>query len=140
MLSQIYPTDFSAVYYPDGAGAFWDLQHDGTSQALIHQMLELRRPCGFVGHGAAALLQLPGSGNSLLISGRRLTAPARVDEAAVCLPADAASLEQAFSMSGAFYSYDQDGAAYLVRDGGMITGQNAEASLLVAREILAAAS
>jgi hypothetical protein len=137
-LSQVCAADFSAVYYPDGAGALSDLVHDRDSQALIWQMHELQRPSAFVGYGTAALLQVRGSDNVPLVAGRRLTAPVRAIEDD---PAeDAPSLAQAFAALGAICVTDPDVAPLTVQAGGLITGRDADASALVVQATIASAS
>jgi putative intracellular protease/amidase len=137
MLSQVCAGDFSAVYYPDGAGALWDLAHDRDSQALIWQMHELQRPCALVGYGTAALLSVHGPDNSPFVAGRSLTAPNRaVDDG---LPEDAPSLVQQFAALGAIYVAGEGAAPFMVQSGGLITGRDADASALVAQAMIASA-
>lgn len=140
MLSQVCAADFSAVYYPDGTGALWDLAHDRDSQALIWQMHELQRPCAFVGYGTAALLQVRGPDNVPLVAGRRLTAPDRTGNAANGLPEEVPSLAHLFAALGAVCVAGDVTAPFMVQSGGLITGRDADASALVAQATIASAS
>jgi len=138
MLSQVCAGDFSAVYYPDGAGALWDLAHDRDSQALIWQMHELQRPCALVGFGTAALLSVRGPDNVPLVAGRSLTAPDRaVDDG---LPAGAPSLRQELATLGAICVAGEGAGPFMVQSGDLITGRDADASALVAQAVIASAS
>jgi putative intracellular protease/amidase len=138
MLSQVCAGDFSAVYYPDGAGALWDLAHDRESQALLWQMHELQRPCAFVGYGTAALLSARGPDQVPLVAARSLTAPGRaVDDG---LPADAPSLPRQFVALGAICIVGEGAGPFMVQSGGLITGRDADASALVAQAMIASAS
>ena len=139
MLSQVCASDFSAVYYPDGAGALWDLSCDRDSQALICQLNEQRRPCALIGHGTAALLQVCQPGTTPLVAGRRLTAPGRDENAAIGLPDDALSLTRELAKLGAICVTGSGGAPSMVQDGGLITGRDAAASADVVQAMLAAA-
>jgi putative intracellular protease/amidase len=139
MLSQVCAADFSAVYYPDGAGALWDLAHDGHSQALIWQMQEMQRPCALVGYGTAALLEVRGPDNVPLVSGRRLTAPDLAANAAIGLPEGTLLLAQELAARGAVCVSNADAAPFMVQAGTLITGRNLEASALVAQATVAAA-
>ncbi|WP_407156162.1 type 1 glutamine amidotransferase domain-containing protein [Bradyrhizobium sp. STM 3557] len=138
MLSQVCAGDFSAVYYPDGPGALWDLPGDRDSQALICQMHEQRRPCAFIGHGTAALLQVCKPDTMPLVAGRRLMAPGRDKNAAVGLPDEAPSLEQELDRLGAICVTGAGVAPVMVEDGGLITGRDADASVPVVQSMLAA--
>jgi putative intracellular protease/amidase len=137
MLSQVCATDFSAVYYPDGAGALWDLAGDRHSRALIWQMHELQRACALVGYGTAALLGVRGPDAAPFVAGRRLTAPGRVD-AAAGLPDDAPSLEHELAALGAICLTGAGTAPFMVQDGGLITGRDADASARVVQAVMAA--
>jgi putative intracellular protease/amidase len=140
MLSQVCAADFSAVYYPDGAGALWDLAHDGYSQALLWQMHELQRPCALVGYGTAALLQVRGPDNAPLVAGRRLTAPDRAIDPTVGLHENAPSLVQEFAALGAISIAAPDAAPFMVQSGYLITGRDADASALTAQAMISSAS
>jgi putative intracellular protease/amidase len=137
MLSQVCAGDFSAVYYPDGAGALWDLAHDRDSQALLWQMHELQRPCALVGYGTAALLSVRGPDNVPLVAGRSLTAPDRADDGG--FPEDAPSLPQEFATLGAICIAGEGAGPFMVQSGGLITGRDADASALVAHAMIASA-
>jgi putative intracellular protease/amidase len=138
MLSQVCVADFSAVYYPDGAGGLWDLPGDRYSQALIWQMHELQRPCAFVGHGTAALLHVRGPDMTPFVAGRRMTAPGPAENAVVGLPDDALSLEHEFTGLGAICITRDGDAPLVVQDGGLITGRFADGSVGVAQAVMAA--
>lgn len=140
MLSQVCAADFSAVYYPDGCGASWDLPGDRYSQALIWQMHELERPCAFVGYGTAALLQLRRPDATPLVAGRRMMAPGRAENAIVGLPDDAVSLVQEFTALGAICVTGDGAAPSMVRDSGLITGQFADSSAAVVQAVMDAAT
>ena len=137
MLSQVCAGDFSAVYYPDGAGALWDLAHDRDSQALLWRMHELQRPCALVGYGTAALLSVQGPDSVPLVAGRSLTAPDRAADDG--FPEDAPSLLQEFAARGALCVAGEDAGPFMVQSGGLITGRDAGASALVAQAMIASA-
>jgi putative intracellular protease/amidase len=140
MLSEICAADFGAAYYCDGRGALWDLATNPDSRNLIAQLHGSERPCAFVGHGAAALLPLRGPDGAPLVAGCRLTAPKRVEDAVLGLPAGAPSLESDLTALGARYVAGPNGMPHLVQDGGWITGQNAASSDVVARTLISAVS
>jgi putative intracellular protease/amidase len=137
MLSQVCAGDFSAVYYPDGAGALWDLPGNRDSQALIWQMHEQQRPCALIGYGTAALLETREPDRPPFVAGRRLTAPGPTENAAVGLPDDALSLEHELAKLGAICVTGAGAAPFMVRDGDLITGRDADASMRVAQAMLA---
>ena len=140
MLSQVCAADFTAVYFAEGCGALWDLANDPAAQGLILRLHELRRPCAFVGHGSAALLQVRGSDAVPLVKGRGITAPNQAEDAAYGVPVNAISLERELASRGASYLAGPDGMPHLVQDGRWITGQNAASSAIVARALVLAAT
>jgi hypothetical protein len=107
-----------------------DLATNPDSRNLIAQLHGTERPCAFVGHGAAALLPLRGPDGAPLVAGCRLTAPKRVEDAVLGLPAGAPSLESDLTALGARYVAGPNGMPHLVQDGGWITGQNAASRML----------
>jgi len=140
MLSQVFPADFAAVYYPAGRGALWDLPSDLESRSLITTFHASQRPCAFVGHGAAALINLRGADGAPLVAGRKLTAPKPEEDEALGLPADAPSLARGLTELGARYVAGPPHAPHSIRDGHWITGQNAASSAAVAKNLLEALS
>ena len=139
-LSQVCAADFTAVYFPEGCGALWDLANDPASRKLILRLHELRCPCAFVGHSTAALLQVHGVDSVPLAKGRSVTAPNRGEDEVYGLPLDAPSLEREFTSLGASYMAGPDGMPHVVQDGRWITGQNAASSAIVARALVLAAT
>jgi putative intracellular protease/amidase len=139
-LSQVCAADFTAVYFPGGCGALWDLANDPAARNLILKLHESRRPCAFVGHSTAALLQLRGPDRVPLVRGRGVTAPNREEDAAYGLPPDAPSLERELTSLGALYTAGPEGMPHLVQDGMWITGQNEASSAIVARALVLAAT
>ena len=139
-LSQVCAADFTAVYFAEGCGALWDLANDPASQRLIRRLHELRCPCAFVGHSAAALLQVRGPDCVPLVKGRGITAPNQKEDEAYGLPIDAPSLERELGALGASYIDGPDGMPHVVQDGRWITGQNAASSAIVARALVLAAT
>jgi len=139
-LSQVCAADFTAVYYPEGCGALWDLTSDAASRKLIERLHELRCPCAFVGHSTAALLQARGPDCVPLVKGRGVTAPNQGEDEAYGLPFEAPSLERELGALGASYMAGPVGMPHLVQDGRWITGQNAASSAIVARALVLAAT
>jgi len=136
-LDQVAPEDFDAVFYVGGHGALWDLPEDRISQALIAAVHAAGRPIGLVGHGPAALRHVVDGDGRLLVAGRRVTASANSEEAAMGLIDSLPFLVQdELVRLGGLYSKGPDEACHVVRDGALITGQNRDSAADAANAVL----
>jgi len=136
-LDQVVCDDFDAVFYAGGHGPMWDLAEDRVSRALIAAMHAAGRPIALVGHGPAALCRVADATGRPLVEGRRVTAAANSEEQATGMAEFLPFLlEDELARLGALYSRGPDGAAYVVCDGVLITGQNANASAGAAKALL----
>jgi putative intracellular protease/amidase len=136
-LDQVAPEDFDAVFYVGGHGPMWDLAEDCISQAVIAAVHGAGRPVALVGHGPAALRRAVDAEGRPLVEGRRVTASANSEEEAMglteCLPF---LLQDELIRLGGLYSKGPDWVSHVVRDGALITGQNASSAADAARVLL----
>jgi putative intracellular protease/amidase len=124
-LEQIEIGDFDAAYFPGGHGALWDLATNTHCSALVNGLLSAGKTIALVGTGRA------------LVEGRNLTCFSNSEESATGLKcALPCSLQDELIRLGANYSKAQDGAPHVVKDGGLITGQNAASALDAAHRVL----
>ena len=136
-LSDINPDDFDAVFYPGGHGPLWDLANDETSIALIEKFNSQAKPIGFVCHAPAALKGVKNADGTPLVKGKKVTGFTNTEEAAVGLTEVVPFLvEDMLNENGGIYSKKEDWAAYAIKDGNLITGQNPASSELVAEKLL----
>lgn len=136
-LDQVAPEDFDAVFYVGGHGALWDLPEDRLSQALIAAVHAAGRPLALVGHGPAALRHVVDAGGRPLVEGRRITASANSEEAAMGLTDSLPFLLQdELVRLGGLYSKGPDRTSHVVCDGALITGQNRDSAADAANAVL----
>ena len=137
VLADINPDDFDAVFYPGGHGPLWDLANDETSIALIEKFNSQDKPVAFVCHAPAALKGVKNTDGSPLVKGKKVTGFTNTEESAVGLTTVVPFLvEDMLKENGGIYSKKEDWAAYAIKDGNLITGQNPASSELVAEKLL----
>ncbi len=136
-LSDMNADNFDAVFYPGGHGPLWDLANDATSIALIEKFNTQDKPVAFVCHAPAALKGVKNTDGTPLVKGKKVTGFTNTEEAAVGLTDVVPFLvEDMLSENGGIYSKKEDWAAYAIKDGNLITGQNPASSELVAEKLL----
>ncbi|MGB3606183.1 MAG: type 1 glutamine amidotransferase domain-containing protein [Psychroserpens sp.] len=136
-LSNMNPADFDAVFYPGGHGPLWDLANDKDSMALIETFYNQNKPVAFVCHAPAALKNVKHSNGDALVNGKNVTGFTNSEEEAVGLKDVVPFLvEDMLKANGGQYSKSHDWAAYAIKDGNLITGQNPASSHLVAEKLL----
>ncbi|SCY07096.1 Putative intracellular protease/amidase [Nonlabens sp. Hel1_33_55] len=132
-LTDIFPADYDAVFYPGGHGPLWDLANDKTSIRLIEKFNELERPIAFVCHAPAALKNVKGIDGEPLVKGKKVTGFTNSEEKAVDLVDVVPFLvEDMLKENGGIYSKSDDWSEYVLQDGRLITGQNPASSNKVA--------
>ncbi|PSG88182.1 type 1 glutamine amidotransferase domain-containing protein [Aurantibacter aestuarii] len=136
-LSEMNASNFDAVFYPGGHGPLWDLANDKTSIQLIETFNKQNKPIAFVCHAPAALKNVNAEDGSPLVKGKKVTGFTNSEENAVGLTNVVPFLvEDMLSSNGGIYSKKEDWAAYAIKDGNLITGQNPASSKLVAEKLL----
>nr|WP_321223379.1 type 1 glutamine amidotransferase domain-containing protein [uncultured Psychroserpens sp.] len=136
-LSNMNADDFDAVFYPGGHGPLWDLANDEISIALIEKFNSQDKPVAFVCHAPAALKGVKGTDGEPLVKGKKVTGFTNSEEDAVGLTDVVPFLvEDMLNENGGIYSKKEDWAAYAIKDGNLITGQNPASSELVAEKLL----
>jgi putative intracellular protease/amidase len=136
-LSDVRESDFEAVFYAGGHGPLWDLAEDPASIALIEAFARSGKPLGLVCHGPGALRRVSAADGRPMVEGRRVTGFTNSEEAAVQLTDVVPfSIEDEFKRQGGLYESGPDWQAYVVADGGLITGQNPASSEPAALELL----
>ena len=137
VLATINADDFDAVFYPGGHGPLWDLANDKTSIALIEKFNSQQKPIAFVCHAPAALKGVKDTNGNPIVKGKKVTGFTNTEEAAVQLTDIVPFLvEDMLNENGGIYSKKEDWAAYAIKDGNLITGQNPASSELVARKLI----
>ncbi|AEF35875.1 MULTISPECIES: type 1 glutamine amidotransferase domain-containing protein [Mycolicibacter] len=135
---EIDPADFDAIYFTGGHAVMFDFPDSQGLQRITREIFERGGIVSSVCHGYCGLLNTRLSDGSLLVSGRRLTGFAWVEEVLArvnkLVPYNA---EAEMKKRGARY---QKGllpfASHVVADGRLVTGQNPGSAKATAKKIV----
>ena len=135
-LSSVKADEFDGIFYPGGHGPLWDLHNDADSIKLIEDFTKQGKVVAAVCHAPSVLLNVKIDGEPL-VSGKQVTGFTNEEEAAVGLT-DVVPylLEDELKKYGGVYSKRPAFAAYAIRDGLLVTGQNPASSKPAAQEML----
>ena len=144
-LSTTHPTasvkaaDYSATFLPGGHGTMWDTANDAATANLVAASFNAGKPTAAVCHGPAGLVKaLRPDGKSILF-GKKVNGFTNAEEtAAGLMDVVPFHLETRMRDLGGVFENGPNWAAYAVRDGNLITGQNPASSALVAQHVVAA--
>ena len=138
-VDQVDAAEFDGAFFPGGHGALWDLARDEYVRRLITLLAQSNKPVAFVCHSQAALLDVVDIEGKRLVFGRTLTCFSNAEESAAGTSAAVPfSLQNELIRAGAVYSQGAPGTSHVVKDGWLITGQNAGSAGDTARELLRA--
>ncbi len=136
-LSEATADAHDAVFFPGGHGPLWDLAEDAAARRLIEGFLRLGKPVAAVCHGPAVFRHVLGEDGRSILAGRRATAFADSEEAAVGLTETVPfSVERMIRDAGGDYVKAGDFQPLAVADGQLITGQNPASSEATADRLL----
>ncbi len=130
--------DYDAVYFAGGHGAMWDFAEDTNLHARTAAFYEAGKVVAAVCHGVAALQNVKLSDGSYLISGKKGTGFAYLDETIAGVKRHVPyNLEQRLKQRGMRYSKACIPLmGHTVVDGRLITGQNPNSATETAQEAL----
>jgi putative intracellular protease/amidase len=135
-LSEIDANHYDAIFYPGGHGPLWDLTNDADSIHLIESFYNSGKPVAAVCHAPSVLLNAKTSEGVPIVQGRDVTGFTNNEEIAVGLQNTVPFLlEDELKSKGGHYRSADEWAAFAIKDGLLITGQN-PASSKAAAEIL----
>ena len=138
-LNRIDPARFDAVLVAGGRGALWDLVSDVPLTDLLQRYVLEGKPIGTLSHGAVALLEMKGRDGRHFLHGRRVAVATKREEEAAGLVGVVPSYADAqMQENGARVERAAPGQANAVRDGLLITGQNAASAERVAKLLVEA--
>jgi putative intracellular protease/amidase/sugar lactone lactonase YvrE len=138
-LSDITAPEFDAIFLPGGHGPMFDLPDNPDLQRLLRAFHEAGKVIAAVCHGPAGLVGATLADGTPLIKDRVLTAYTASEEVAAQLDQDVPFiLEQRLRELGAIFIADQNKADHIERDGNLITGQNPNSSVSIARALVGA--
>ena len=123
-LKQVISAQYRAIYFAGGAGPMFDLVENQEAQRVTREAYENGGIVSADCHGPAALINVRLSDGKRLISGRKLTAKANVEEGRWARKNYPFLLEDKIISLGGIYTSAIQGKAHVVVDGRLITGQN----------------
>jgi putative intracellular protease/amidase len=130
---------YDAYFVVGGHGVMWDLAGSPEAAALLGRAHDAGKVVAAVCHGPAALVGVLDAKGEPIVRGRRVAAFSNEEEDAVGLTGIVPfALETRLRELGARYERGPKWAAFAVRDGKLVTGQNPQSSADTAREVLAA--
>lgn len=131
--------EFDAVFFPGGHGTMWDLPNDAGVTRAVETAFAAGKLIASVCHGAAGLVTARRPDGESVVKGKRINSFTDAEEDAVGLTGIVPfALESRLRALGAHFEGADNWAAFAIRDGQFITGQNPQSSALVAQQVLAA--
>ncbi len=136
LLGEMNATDFDAIFIPGGHGPMFDLPDNPDLIRLLADFEAQQKIIAAVCHGPVGLLNARRGDGEFLVKNRRVTAYTAQEEVLAKLDKSVPFiLEDALRERGALFESGGPKAAYAVRDGALITGQNPASSALIATEL-----
>ena len=135
-VGSVAPGSYAGLFVTDGYGALHDFPTSDPLGALLAAALAAGRPVAAVGHGAACLLA-PGPDGRAVAAGRRVTGSTDAEEKAAGRTGGVPfSLEARLREAGALFEAKGVLLENVVRDGTLVTGQNAGSAARTVRVFL----
>jgi putative intracellular protease/amidase len=127
---------FDAIFLPGGHGTMFDLPENEKLQALIREMYEEDKVVAAVCHGPAGLVGVTLSDGTSLVKGKKITAFTDEEEREITLDRFMPFLlETRLRELGANFVAASNWSDHLQVDGKLITGQNPQSTISVAKEV-----
>lgn len=136
-IDEIHFEEFDAILLPGGHGTMFDFPDNDKLQLLLRNFYEAGKIVAAVCHGPAGLVNVTLSDGTPLVQGKRVTAFTDSEEKAAGLDAHMPFLlESKIRQAGADFVAKADWSDHYEVDGNLITGQNPQSTLSVAKEII----
>jgi putative intracellular protease/amidase len=131
---EVKAEDYEAIFYVGGHGAMYDFADNATLASIAKTIWERGGIVSAVCHGLAGLLNVKLSNGSYLIDGKRVSAtPDDQESSAEYIPFLLASTLESH---GAIHKGGPRGESKVVVDGCLITGQNPQSCVDLARAVV----
>ncbi|MGD6963858.1 type 1 glutamine amidotransferase domain-containing protein [Fictibacillus phosphorivorans] len=128
---------FDAIFLPGGHGTMFDLPENTKLQEIIRDLYEQNKVVAAVCHGPAGLVGVKLSDGTPLVAGKKVTAFTDAEEVATTLDQYMPFLlETRMRELGAQFVAAENWSDHVQRDGQLITGQNPQSTVSVAKEVL----
>lgn len=136
-LDDVSHESFDAIFLPGGHGAMFDLPKNKKLQELLRDFYEGDKIVAAVCHGPAGLVGATLSNGRPLVAGKRVNAFTDREEAVTGLePLLPFLLESKMRDLGAIFVAAPNWSTHHEVDGNLITGQNPQSTLAVAKAVI----
>ncbi|WP_281555856.1 type 1 glutamine amidotransferase domain-containing protein [Thalassomonas sp. RHCl1] len=135
-LAEINPQSYVAVYFAGGAGPMFDLPDNVLAQQITRDIYEAGGIVAADCHGPAALINVILSNGKRLISGKKITAKANIEEGRWARNNYPFLLEDKIKELGGHYLASGKNQQHVVVDGRLITGQNPASAIPMAESLI----
>jgi putative intracellular protease/amidase len=130
---------YAGVFLPGGHGTMWDFPDNSALAKLVGEAVEAGVPVGSVCHGPAGLISARRKDGQSIVAGRRINGFTNAEESAAGMTKVVPFLlETRLRELGGRFENAEVFAAFAVRDGALITGQNPASSERAAQLVLEA--
>ncbi|MGQ7889299.1 type 1 glutamine amidotransferase domain-containing protein [Paenibacillus sp. WC2504] len=137
-LDEISASDYDAIFLPGGHGTMFDLPDNAKLQSLLIDFYEAGKIVSAVCHGPAGLVNAKLANGKYLVEGKRITGFTDSEEKAAGMDSFMPFLlESKLRQAKAAFINAADWSDHIEVDGNLITGQNPQSTLSVARGIIA---
>lgn len=138
-LAEVDPSRYGAVFLPGGHGTMWDFAQTKALGQTVAKVFDQGGAVGAVCHGPAGLVEATLADGTPLVKGREVGGFSNSEEEQAGLT-DVVPflLEDALKEKGGDYRKGDDFAAFAVRDGRLVTGQNPASSQRAAELLIEA--
>ncbi|KAG1676650.1 hypothetical protein FOA52_008780 [Chlamydomonas sp. UWO 241] len=141
VLSEVKAVDFDAVLLPGGHGVCWDLPDNADLIAQLSAAYQAGKVVAALCHGPFGLVNIKDAAGQPIVKGKKVTGFSNAEEIAVgkdgLVPF---MLETRLKELGGDYTCGENWAAFAVRDGNLVTGQNPSSGAETARLMIEALS
>lgn len=128
---------FDAIFLPGGHGTMFDLPENEKLQALIRELYEANKIVAAVCHGPAGLVGVTLSDGTPLVAGKAVTSFTDEEERATTLDRFMPFLlETRLRELGAKFVAEPNWSNHIQVAGHLITGQNPQSTISVAKEVI----
>jgi putative intracellular protease/amidase len=128
---------FAGIFLPGGHGTMFDLPDHTKLQEVIRDLYEQNKVVAAVCHGPAGLVGVKLSDGTPLVAGKAVTAFTDAEEVETTLDQYMPFLlETRMRELGAEFVAAENWANHVQVDGNLITGQNPQSTISVAKEVL----
>lgn len=135
LLTDVDVKQVDAIFFPGGLGPMFDMYDDKVIQKLIEEAYQHKKIISSASHGSIALAGPESDGGKPLLKDRLVTGVSLAEENAWTKARLPFMLETKFKEAGAIFSAKSRLQPWVVQDGLLITGQNANSIVALSKKL-----